>query len=393
MMKRPLQILLLISVLCGSVSQVHSQTQKQHQIALFVPLYLDSAYDATDNYRYGKTFPKQSIAGLEFYMGAESALDSLASIGQSYKLHVFDTRSNSGNINSVALQPLMDSIELIIGPVTGTDYLQLASLAQQKNIPFISATYPNDGGIKNNPNVVIVNAKLNTHIQAIYNYVLRNMTGNRIIYLRRKNPADDRVAEVFKSLNQSTTGSILKMETVILPDFFTVQDLASKLDSTKDNLIITGSLDENFGRNVAVSALGISKTYPMTLVGMPTWESIKDLSKPDFKTLPVIYTTTFFNNTTDQWIAGYDSAFRKKTFSKPSVMAFRGYEITWLFSQLLNKYDTLLMQHLDDKEFNLATDYDFRPIHWNKDSTIPDYYENKRVFIIRRLNGVLTRLN
>ncbi len=392
-MNKILQILLLIFLVFGQAMQVHAQTQKQHQIALFIPLYLDSAFDASATYRYGKSFPKQSIPGLEFYLGAEFAMDSLASMGLPYRLHVFDTRSAAGNINTIAARPLMDSIDLIIGPVAGTEYLQLASLAQQKNIPFISATYPNDGGIKNNPLVVMVNAKLNTHIQAIYNYVLRNMTGNRIIYVRRKNIADDRVSEVFKTLNQSGTGTIIKMETVILPDKMLPKDIAAKLDSMKENVIITGSLDENFGRNVAVATLGISPSYRTTLIGMPTWENIRDLAKPDFKILPIIYSTTFFNRTEDAWSISFDEKYRKKTFSKPSGMAYKGFEITWLFSQLLNKYDTSLINHIGDKEFRLMTDFDFRPIQWSKENTVPDYYENKRVFIIKRFKGIDTRLN
>ncbi len=388
-MKKYLQIFLL-ALVCGPA--VKAQTQ-QHKIALFVPLYLDSAFDATDNYRYGKTFPKQSIAGLEFYQGAEFAMDSLALMGKSFKLHVFDTRSASGNINTVSASPLMDSIDMIIGPVTGTEYLQLASLAQRKNIPFISATYPNDGGIKNNPHVVIVNSKLNTHIQSIFNYVLRNMTGSRIIYVRRKNAADDRVADVFKSLNQSGTGSLVKMETVIIPDKMIPKDISAKLDSMKDNVIITGSLDENFGRNVAISVLGISPSYRTTLIGMPTWENIKDLSKPDFNVLPIIYSASFFNNPEDPWSSSFEEKFRKKIYSKPSDLAFKGFEITWLFSQLLNKYDSSLISHLGEKEFRLITDYDFRPIQWSKENTTPDYYENKRVYIIKRFNGTASKLN
>jgi len=389
-MKIYLQIFLL--ALLGGQS-VQAQLQKQHQIAMFVPLYLDSAFDAADNYRYGKTFPKQSIAGLEFYQGASFAMDSLSTMGQSYKLHVFDTRSASGNISAISLTPLMDSIDLIIGPVSGTDYLQLASLAARKNIPFISATYPNDGGIKNNPHVVIVNAKLNTHIQSVFNYVLRNMTGNRIIYVRRKNIADDRVADVFKSLNQSGTGSLVKMETVILPDNMLPIDISKKLDSMKENVIIAGSLDENFGRNVAVASLGMSSSYRTTLIGMPTWENIKDLAKPDFITLPIIYTASFFNNPEDPWSISFEDKFRKQTYSKPTDMAYKGFEITWLFSQLLNKYDTSLISHLGEKDFRLLTEFDFRPIQWSKENTAPDYYENKRVYIIKRYNGSLSRLN
>jgi ABC-type branched-subunit amino acid transport system substrate-binding protein len=172
---------------------------------------------------------------LEFYIGAEFALDSLAKEGQQLRVHIFDTRSNATSIAAMASSPVMDSIDLIIGPVSGTEYLQLASLAQQKQIPFVSASYPNDGGIKNNPYVLIANAKLNTHLQSIYNYVLRNLGTSRIIYARMKNPADDRIAEIFKSFNQSGSGQIVKMETLILPDAVTPQDLAAKLDSSREN--------------------------------------------------------------------------------------------------------------------------------------------------------------
>ncbi len=393
MSKHYVPLLILMIVCSAHVLPAHAQVRKPHQIALFVPLYLDSAFDATETYRYGKNFPKQSIAGLEFYLGAEFAMDSLAAMGQPYKLHVFDTKSSSGNINTVASQPLMDSIDMIIGPVAGSEYLALASLAQRKNIPFISAVYPNDGGIKNNPHVVIVNAKLNTHIQSIYNYILRNMTGDKIIYVRRKNEADDRVEDVFKSLNQSGSGNIVKMQTVILPEKMSPGDMAAKLDSNKENVIIAGSLDENFGRNVAIAALGMSKSYRTTVVGMPTWDNMKDLAKKDFNELRIVYSTSFFNTPGDPWSIGFDEKYRKKTFSKPSDMAYKGFEITWFFSQLLNKYDSSLISHLGEKEFRLITDFDFRPIQWSKENTVPDYYENKRVFIIKKLNGVATRLN
>ncbi len=378
---------LLLSVLSRGYAQ-----SKQYQVALFVPLYLDSAFDATDTYRYGKTFPRQSISGLEFYIGAEFALDSLSKMGRNLKVHILDTRSSATSITGMASKPLMDSIDLIIGPVTGTEYLQLATLAQEKQIPFVSASYPNDGGIKNNPYVLIANAKLNTHLQSIYNYVLRNLGTSRIIYARRKNAADDRVADVFKSLNQSGSGQVMKMETVFLPDAVTPQDLAAKLDSSRENVIIAGSLDENFGRNLAVAALGNSKTFAITMVGMPTWEGIKDLQKNEFKTLPIILSNSFFDNG-EAWSTSFKEAYKRKTYSNPTDLAFKGFELVWYFSGLLSKYDSSFMQHLDDNSFNMLTDYDFKPIQWNKSSGGPDYYENKRVYIMKRLNGVTTRLN
>jgi hypothetical protein len=157
-------------------------------------------------------------------------------------------------------------------------------------------------------------------------------------------------------------------------------------------VIIAGSVDENFGRSLATAALANAKTFAVTMVGMPTWEGIRDLQKNEFKTLPIIYSNSFFDNG-EAWIRNFEEAYKKKTYSRPTDLVYKGFELTWYFSGLLGKYDTTFMQHLDDNSLNILTDYDFRPVQWSKTSTGPDYYENKRVYIIKRLNGVVTRLN
>src|SRR6478672_6787833 len=69
------------------------QTAVRHKIAIFAPIYLDSAFDATQNYRLGNTFPKYSNPGLEFYQGAQMALDSLKKTGAQLDVYVYDSRA------------------------------------------------------------------------------------------------------------------------------------------------------------------------------------------------------------------------------------------------------------------------------------------------------------
>ncbi len=211
----------LLLVIAIAQTPALAQGSRAYKVGLFVPLYLDSAFDESMNYRYGKSFPRQSIPGLEFYEGAEFAIDSLRMENAQVELHVFDIRSSSGAIHTISRSPLMDSIDLIIGQVSGSDYLQLAQVAQDHGIPFVSATYPNDGGVKNNPQVIMANAKLNTHIQSLYNYILRNWGTRPILWFRRAGEADNRVEDVFKQLNQSPSGGVMKYKQVILPENFT----------------------------------------------------------------------------------------------------------------------------------------------------------------------------
>lgn len=376
---------------CGPL-RAQSGTEERYKVALFVPLYLDSAFDNTNTYKYGKSFPRQSIAGLEFFTGAEYAIDSLKTSNEPLDFYVFDLRSKQGSINTINNSPLMDSIDLIIGQVSGSDYLLLSEIAKERSIPFISATYPNDGGVKENPYVVIVNSKLNTHIQSIYNYVVRNWGPDNIVYVRSKNPADDRIEDLIKQLNQSSGGGVLKYKTVTVADYPMVTDLRKVLDSNRQNIVIAGSLNETFATRLATACVGMGTSYKINLVGMPTWEGNKELARPDYKAIPIVYSSTFFVTDT-VWGNRFEESYRKKTYSKPTDLVYRGYEITHLFTRLLLKYDTAVIDHLDDRSFKLLTDYDFKPIRWSKNSTEPDYYENKRVYILRRLNGLTEKLN
>src|SRR5262245_42887088 len=89
-----------------------AQTTK-HKIAIFSPLYLDSAFDDLYNYRYEKQFPKFINPGLEFYEGVQLALDSLAKEGTQLEVFIYDTRSGKEPL-AQQLNSLDSSIELIL---------------------------------------------------------------------------------------------------------------------------------------------------------------------------------------------------------------------------------------------------------------------------------------
>jgi len=383
-----------ILVLLFKTSLAQSQPANTARIALFVPLYLDSVFDASGNYKAGKIVPKYISAGLDFYMGAGFALDSLDKEGIKINVQVYDVKNPQQSIYKIADAGALDSVNLIIGAVSGKEYLDLTSIAKEKKIPFISASYPNDGGISANPYVVIVNPKLNTHLQVIYNYILKSFGTNKLVMFRRQNGADDRVTEVFKSLNTSGNGNVLSIQTTTLNTGFGSADIAASLDSTRENVIVCGSLDDNFARSIISYASTLLSNYKITLIGMPTWEDLPELSRNEFKSLPIIYSASFFNpRQTVSWIGNFTQRYGRSTYAIPNEMVFRGFEITYLFSHLLQKDRTNVINSLNSETSNLITDFDFKPIYKSKSSTTPDYYENKRVFIVKKWNDELTKLN
>lgn len=393
-MNKPALLLIFSLVLIANTSSAQNDSAHKQRIAIFAPLYLDTLFDAAGNYKMGKSIPVYSKQGIEFYQGAVMALDSLDKEGIQLDVQLFDTKGKN-NIFKIADGGALNGINLILGAVSGSEYLDLAAIAKEKKIPFISASYPNDGGISGNPYVVVVNSKLNTHIQAIYNYVLKNFGTNKIALYRRQNGADDRVSEVFKSLNTSSSGSVLNMQTVVLNTPPTAADVEAALDKDRENIMICGSLDDNFGRTLLSIASSLSATYKITLIGMPTWENFSELDRTDVKMPPVIYSTAFYNPGTEEneWVDSFTRAYGRNTYTNPTDIAFKGFELTYLFGHMLNSFGDQLLEKIDEKKFRLLTDFDFRPIRWSKNATTADYYENKRIYILKQSNGELTKLN
>ena len=167
----------LFTVLIFGATAIHAQqipitdsVNPRHKIAFFTPLYLDSAFDASGNFRYEKTGARFANAGLEFYYGAQMALDSLQKRGAPLEVFVYDTRGMQ-SINDQLARPEMADVEMIIAQSNVTETRYLAETAQQRKIPFISATLPNDAGIDNNPYMVILNSTLQAHVEGIYRFL------------------------------------------------------------------------------------------------------------------------------------------------------------------------------------------------------------------------------
>ena len=362
---------------------------KTYKVGIFAALYLDSVF-TDNNYRYSRNFPRFILQGLDFVQGAQIALDSFPIYNGNIVASMYDSKSISENIDSLIRNKKLDSLDLIIGSVKDDEYLKLANFALQKNIPFISATYPNDAGVTGNPFLVIVNSTLKAHCEAIYSYLLQNHGTDRIFLCRKPGTQEDKVARYFKMANEQDGKPLLDIRTINFNDSnFTA--LKNNLDSNSKNIIIGGSLDEAFAFNLANEAYAIKNTYPLTLIGMPNWDAFKSFTKNNtLVDFPIIFTSTFYNSKWDNYTKMIQNIYLKKYKGIPSDYTFKGFETVFLFSRLLMKYPDDFMSHLNDDSYKVFSDYNFKPVLNNK-TPQPDYFENKHLYFLKTENGKITK--
>lgn len=388
-MKKILFAFLLISAFGKSALCLPaSDTTKRNTIALFLPLYLDSAFDASNNYRFNKQFPKFLNPGLEFYEGAQLAIDSLRKLNLNMEIQVYDTRS-SKTIYQITQDPQFNDVNLIVGHTSGAEMKALAEIALRKKIPFINPNFPNDGNITNNPYFVLLNSTLRTHCIGIYKFLQKNYGTLPIIVFRKKGDQEDRLKNYFDETAANTASVKLKIKYVNLENDFTAEQLIPYLDSTRQTMCVVGSLDENFGKNVCLQLATLVETYPLQVMGMPTWDGLKDLDKKDYNGLDIFYSTPFYNAKTDAVSLSINSHFKNSLYSRPSDMVFRGYETIMHFGLLLNAYGKNIDSNIGDKKFKVFTDFDIQPTILNSKTQQLEYFENHKLYFVKKTNGVV----
>jgi len=384
----------LIAVLLGYTHQAFSQTDstlKRYQVAIFAPLYLDSLFDANQAYKLDKYLPKYVNPGLDFYEGIQLALDSLEKERAPLDIFVYDLKAQP--LTTVVGNEDFNKMDLILGDVNNSEMIQLANIAAEKKIPFINVNFPNDGGITNNPYFVILNSTLKTHCEGIYKFMQRQYPFDDIILFRKKGSQEDKLQSYFTEFSKNTASVPLKIKYVTLEEGFDSTLLTLYLSKQRETICLAGSLDLNFGNNLCQKLSSISDAYNLKLIGMPNWEAMPNLNKPGFKTLEVIYTTPFneaANSTTAMYIQDY---FKNRYYSKPSDMVYRGYETMFRFAKLLLQYGPTLNTSLSDKKFNVFTEFDIQPVYTNRQNMTLDYFENKKLYFVRKLNGVIAGIN
>jgi hypothetical protein len=386
-------LLLASSVFAYSSRQnpIDTANSKVYKIAVFAPLYLDSVF--TDNkLRYERSLPKFIMPAVEFVQGAKIAFDSMPLNNKRVEAFIYDTKSFTEPLKRLIQNKKLDSIDLIIGSVKDVDFKLLSEFSSTKNIPFVSATYPNDGGVTNNPFLVIMNSTLKVHCEGIYNYVLQKYGTEKIYLFKQAGEQEDKIAAYFKALNEQEGKPLLNIQTITFDSTFSAFSFKKKLDSNHTTIIIGASLDEEFAQNLADFCYSIKKNYPLVLIGMPNWDGIKPFTKEDsYKDFAIRFTTPFYNPETSLLSNVITTEYNNRYKIKPTDVAYKGFETAWYFTRLLINHPNDFMLNLNDSTLKVFNDYNFKPILLNKQSVAPAYFENKHLYVMRIMNGVVSK--
>ncbi|MCW3115094.1 MAG: LysM-repeat protein and domain [Segetibacter sp.] len=388
------RFLLLVVVIAGLTFQSSGQyfdTSKPVKVAVFIPLYADDVFNGASYILDKANLPKNVLPGLEFYNGVMMAIDSLNEEGARVEISIYDTKQTTQSLSVLLRSSELNNVGLIIAGITNTSELKLFSdQALRRNIPLISATYPNYVGVSQNPYFVVLNSSFQAHLQGVFKHMQRYYGSQNIVAVTRKGPTEDFVKNYFTTLNKSPRSTPLKLKWLTIDDAFSnIALLQKSLDSTKNNVVFVGSPLETFGLNV-VQSLSSNESYRATAIGMPTWDNIKDLDKPKCKNVEIVFSTPFLYYSQNPGLSSLlNKRYKEKYYSRPSDMVFKGFEMTYHFTKLLDKHKNNLVNNLSDKSYTLFNQFLLQPIRLKTANPKPDFLENRKLYFIKKQAGIV----
>jgi hypothetical protein len=235
-----------------------------------------------------------------------------------------------------------------------------------------------------------MNSTLKAHCEGIYSYILQNHGTDKIFLIRKPGVQEDKIASFFKTLNEQEGKPLLNIQTINFDSSFSAYALKRKLDSTRNSVLIGGSLDEIFARNLANAGFAIKNNYPLTLIGMPNWDGFKFFQADTYKDFPVYFTTPYYNSKTSTFNNMLEDEYNSRFKTKPGDIVCKGFETVYYFTTLLTRFPNQMMMHLNDNSVKVFNEFNFKPVA-PQNGTLADYYENKHLYIMRILNGNVSR--
>lgn len=370
-----------------------------YNVALFTPLSVDQVLSDTGfSVNNQSPLPPGTVAGLEFYEGAMLAMDSLRQDGIPIHLSVYDTKSRSRPLNRLLSSGQLDSTHLILGSVNSTELKEISAFAKQKKINFISVTYPNDGGIQDNPFLTILNTTLRVHCNAIQDFAQRKFSNKHVVVIYQNNSQEKQnlayLQEAYTAMTYSGKSALHPFEWT---NSTTAKDLSAHLDKDKNNVIILTALYPQVSLSIIGQLIELTQSYRISVVGMPTLDGLADLRKSQYKGIDIFYSTPYpyLHATDNPAITSMMWHFFNKYHSRPSDMALKGYESLFYFGKLLHKDGMYFNADLNDPAGRLLTQFQIQPIYrGGKDTkTPPDYFENTRLYFMRVRDGKVIPAN
>ena len=355
----------------------------EYRIALFLPFNIEKKERAEKDSLADEDpgFSNKTKLALEFYEGVKMAFDSITKAEFKAKLFVYDLdEEDTAAIRSALKKPELAKMDLIIGPLYSSGFMQVACFAREHQIAIVSPISQINKVLLDNIYTSKASASATTQLESMANYIVENYGKEHIFVLNNTN---------IKELPYVTSFERMTNEIMSKSGHDSIKEV---LCNGKDYSIIHKNLKDSMV-NVVVMPLINSQSFvteavntlyadheknKIVLFGMQNWANYDNLDIDYLNELslhlPVNFLVDYNDSNTKHFINKYRSIYK----TEPGTNVYQGFDVTWFYLNGLNTYGVNLQRKLPEmKEKGIQTSFDFYQ------TSAESGYENRFCYVLK----------
>ncbi len=346
----------------------------QYNVALLIPLFLDRFDESTTGMRRDHA----SFTFLPYYQGVLIALDSISQKGADIILHTFDLGRETNQAVEILEKPVMESMDLIIGPFYQETLNLIVSFAKRKGISVVSPLLPGNQQLSNNSNLFQAVPSTQNQLVKLAGFLRSKYSGQNLILVHNNvSEVIPLISDFKRAINTKQvdvnsggyfmngsfvgamrTGSLIpnqpvgsmaangnSLKEVVLGQGGSVAQIIRLLQPNKKNIIVTLVGNEVMVSNMMQELNSLSAnnpastgTFDIMLIGPSRWEEFQTIDLKVYESLNVHILSTDFVDMHKISNRDYSRRFRSVFLERPNSYAFWGAQTAYMFFDLLVKY-------------------------------------------------------
>jgi ABC-type branched-subunit amino acid transport system substrate-binding protein len=300
-------------------------------ISLLLPFELD--YLKTG---YSTTALKQANIAVDYYQGFKMALDSLTAQGYNYRLLVYDTRDLPSQSHSLAYNPDIRASDLIVGPVFPEGLKAFTSVLTSARKPILSPLAASAPSTFKNQNLVTAIPPLEYHAWAAADYVVNDIKAKKVFILKSGYTVDNEYITPFKKGIDSLGKKRIKVNQLTVTRG-NLNSIVPQLSLTEQNVFIVPSTNQSFLLVTLRTLDSLSKKYPITVFGHPSWGEVSFLKAELLQNLKTHITSSNNIDYKADATLEFTRNYRKTFKAEASEYSIKGFDEGMYFGNLLGK--------------------------------------------------------